>query len=140
MHCVALWRSQWSQQEMDEQQATYGSTHSEDIAAISEHDSVDGWSQVPSSLSASEPEANLQEVWTSIIAEYEAQDAEHRYGHMRQSMFTTKSRPKLKGKAAEVKDMGPVMLEVFKHFHNPNLAIHQKILVVLEGPTPLRFY
>ena len=98
MHCVALWCSQWSQQEMDEQQATYGSTHSEDIAAISEHDSVDGWSQVPSSLSASEPEANLQEVWTSIIAEYEAQDAEHRYGHMRQSMFTTKFQLKLKGK------------------------------------------
>ena len=57
--------------------------------------------------SASEPEANLQEVWTSIIAEYEAQDTEHRYGHMRQSMFTTKFQLKLKGKAAEVKDLGP---------------------------------
>ena len=36
-----------------------------------------------------EPEANLQEVWSSIIAEYEAKDTENRYGHMRQSMFTT---------------------------------------------------
>ena len=51
---LPLWCSQWSQQEMDEQQATYGSTRSEDIAAISEDDSADGWSQVPSSWSASE--------------------------------------------------------------------------------------
>ena len=85
-------------------------------------------------------EDNLQIVWDQVQKEYEIQGTENRYGHMRQSMFTTKSQPKLKGKAAAVKDMGPVMLEVFKHFHNPNLVIHQKILVVLEGPTPLRFY
>ena len=85
-------------------------------------------------------EENLQIVWDQIQKEYEIQGTENRYGHMRQSMFTTMSQPKLKGKAAEVKDMGPVMLEVFKHFHNPNLVIHQKIRVVLEGPTPLRFY
>ena len=80
-----------------------------------------------------EPEANLQEVWSSIIAEYEAKDTENRYGHMRQSMFTTKSQPKLKGKAAEVKDLGPVMVDVWKKFYNPSIVIHQKILTVLEG-------
>jgi len=85
-------------------------------------------------------EGNLQVVWGHIQIEYDRQDTENRFGHMRQSMFTTNSQPKLKGKAAEVKDMGPVMLEVFRKLHNPNLAIHQKILIVLEGPTPLRFY
>ena len=48
-------------------------------------------------------------------------------------MFTTKSQPKLKGKAAEVKDLGPVMVPVWKKFYNPSLAMHQKILIVLEG-------
>ena len=79
------------------------------------------------------PEENLQSVWDNIQEEYEAQDTECRYGQMRQSMFTTKSQPKLKGKAAEVKDMGPVLLEVFRRHHNPLLVIHQKFLVVLEG-------
>ena len=56
-----------------------------------------------------------------------------RYGHMRRTMFHTKSQPKLKGKAAEVRDLGPVMVRVWRKHMNANLLIHQKILVVLEG-------
>ena len=48
-------------------------------------------------------------------------------------MFHTKSQPKLKGKAAEVKDLGPVMVLVWEKHMNCNLQIHQKILVVLKG-------
>ena len=51
MHCVALWCSQWSQQEMDEQQATYGSTHSEDIVGAKCHHLGQQVSEVTNRLS-----------------------------------------------------------------------------------------
>ena len=78
-------------------------------------------------------EENLQEVWDDIQEAYEHIGSENRYGHMRRTMFTTKSQPKLKGKAAEVRDMGPVMVRVWRKHMNANLLIHQRILVVLEG-------
>ena len=78
-------------------------------------------------------EENLQVVWDDIQEAYDDIGTENRYGHMRRTMFTTKSQPKLKGKAAEVRDMGPVMVRVWRKHMNANLLIHQKILVVLEG-------
>ena len=59
-------------------------------------------------------EENLQEVWDDIQGGCVDIGTENRYGHMRRTMFTTKSQPKLKGKAAEVKDMGPVMVRVWR--------------------------
>ena len=82
---------------------------------------------------AGDVEENLQEVWDDIQEAYDDIGTENRYGHMRRTMFITKSQPKLKGKAAEVRDMGLVMVRVWKKHMNANLLIHQKILVVLEG-------
>ena len=76
---------------------------------------------------------NLQQVWDDIQEGYEYLGSANRYGNMRRTMFHTKSQPKLKGKAAEVKDLGPVMVRVWRKHMNSNLLIHQKILVVLEG-------
>ena len=78
-------------------------------------------------------EENLAVVWRDIESTYDELDSENRYGHMRQTMFTTKSQPKLKGKAGEIKDLGPVMVKVWEKHMNPNLLIHHKILVVLKG-------
>ena len=78
-------------------------------------------------------EENLAVVWRDIEAGYDELGTENRYGRMRQTMFTTKSQPKLKGKAGEVKDLGPVMVKIWEKHMNPNLLIHQKILVVLKG-------
>ena len=78
-------------------------------------------------------EENLAVVWRDIEADYAELRTESRYGRMRQTMFTTKSQPKLQGKAGEVKDLGPVMVKVWEKHMNPNLLIHQKILVVLQG-------
>ena len=64
---------------------------------------------------------------------YDELNSSDRYGLMRQTMFTTKSQPKLKGKAAEIKCLGPVMVKVWQKHMNPNLKVHQKILVVLQG-------
>ena len=78
-------------------------------------------------------EDNLSAVWRDIEAFYHELGSENRYGHMRQTMFHTKSQPKLKGKAGEVKDLCPVMVLLWGKYMNPNLQIHQKILVVLKG-------
>ncbi len=78
-------------------------------------------------------EENLAVVWRDIESCYEKLGTENRYGHMRQTMFHTKSQPKLKGKAGEIKDLGPVMVMIWEKHMNPNLLIHQKILVVLKG-------
>ena len=78
-------------------------------------------------------EQNLNEVWGHIIREYDSQCSENRFGQMRQTMFTTKSAPKLQGKAGEIKDLGPVLVEVWRTHYNPNVEIHSKILIVLEG-------
>ncbi len=78
-------------------------------------------------------EENLAVVWRDIQSCYDELGTAERYGHMRQTMFHTKSQPKLKGKAGEVKDLGPVMVMVWEKHMNPNLLIHQKILVVLKG-------
>jgi len=78
-------------------------------------------------------EENLAVVWRDIEHGYDELNSENRYGHMRQTMFTTKSQPKLQGKAGEIKDLGPVMVKVWEKHMNPNLLIHQKILVVLKG-------
>ena len=76
---------------------------------------------------------NLQEVWDDIQEGYEAIGTENRYGQMRRTMSHTKSQLKLKGKAAEVKDLGPVMVRVWRKHMNKNVSIHNKILLVLEG-------
>ena len=78
-------------------------------------------------------EENLTEVWRDIERCYHELETENRDGHTRRTMSHTKSQPKLKGKAGEVKDLGPVMVMVWEKHMNPNLLIHQKILVVLKG-------
>ena len=80
--------------------------------------------------------ANLAIVWRDIEFFYVELGTENRYGHMRQTMFHTKSQPKLRGKAGEVRDLGPVMVKVWEKHMNPNLHIHQQILLVLKGILP----
>ena len=80
-------------------------------------------------------ENNLAQVWRDIEETYKVLNSENRYGHMRQTMFTTRSQPKLKGKAGEVKDLGPVMVQLWQKHMNPAFEIHRKILIVLKGCT-----
>ena len=78
-------------------------------------------------------DGNVSQVWEDIERCYARLYNENRYGRMRQTMFHTRSQPKLQGKAGEVKDLGPVMVMVWEKHMNKNLLIHQKILVVLRG-------
>lgn len=83
-------------------------------------------------------EQNVTAVWKDIEKCYAKLATENRYGQMRQTMFHTKSQPKLQGKAGEVKDLGPVMVMVWEKHMNHNLLIHQKILLVLKGAAVFR--
>ena len=81
------------------------------------------------------PEANLAIVWDFVQLAYDAYSTENRYSMLRMTMFHAKSQPKMRGKAAEIKDFLPVVLALWRHFSNPKLILHQKILYVLEGLT-----
>ena len=52
-------------------------------------------------------------------------------------MFTTRSAPKLQGRAAEIKDFGPVLVKLWSKYMNGALSVHQKILIVLQGSAHL---
>ena len=80
-----------------------------------------------------DPEDNLSLLWQQIEMLYASFDTQNRYGKIRQTMFTTKSAPKMQGTAAEIKDFGPILVELWRHHMNPNLTMHCKILTVLEG-------
>ena len=86
---------------------------------------------VPESLG--DLECRLAFVWGEIFEEYERQGTKNRYTVIKLSMFTTKSTPKLKGKAAEVKDLGPVLLAVFRRLMNKKLWLHRQIEIMLRG-------
>eukprot|EP00972_Heterocapsa_arctica_P084264 12414086-Heterocapsa_arctica.AAC.1 len=51
---------------------------------------------------------------------------------MKLSMFFTKKGVVPKGKAQEVKDLGPVLLVIWKKHMNGGLRIHRQIRILLE--------
>ncbi len=59
------------------------------------------------------PDAKLMEVWHHILRIYREDEVQNRFGSLKMTMFTTKSSPKLKGKAAEVRDLVPVLHKVW---------------------------
>jgi hypothetical protein len=79
-------------------------------------------------------EDSLSIVWGLIQKIYKDDHVPNRFGNLKMTMFTAGASPKLKGKAAEVKDLGPVLHEVWKAFYNPNLEVkvHRKIELVLR--------
>ncbi len=79
------------------------------------------------------PQENLQQIWGDINRLYGEMGTENKYWIIRMSMFTTGSQPKMKGKAAEIKDLLPVLVRVWRKYYNAELEIHSKILVILEG-------
>ena len=78
-------------------------------------------------------EGNLSILWDFIGLAYDHFESENRYSQIRFTMFHSKSQPKMKGKAAEIKDFGPVLLACCREFLNQKLVLHQKIIFVMEG-------
>lgn len=74
-----------------------------------------------------EPETNLSVVWAGIQLFYSQNHVGNPFGNLKLTMFTARSTPKLKGKAAEVRDLGHALHHVFKLHMNTALQLHRRI-------------
>jgi hypothetical protein len=88
------------------------------------------------------PKENLALVVSQLKSEYEFINTAHRYGMITQGMFISKKsdQPKMKGRAAEVRHLGPALLRVFTHFvelHPPGLdswkVLYETVVAALEA-------
>jgi hypothetical protein len=78
------------------------------------------------------PEENLAMIWGRIGEIYKERRTHDRYGALKMTMFTSKSSPKLKGKAAEVKNLAPVLYSVWNEQSDPNVENHRKMGLLLR--------
>jgi len=90
------------------------------------------WVLVNWILPGDDKAAKLSVIWSDIVRIYREDNVSDRYGSLKLTMFTTGTTPKLKGKAAEVKCLGPVLVKVFEAYMNANLDLHRKILTMLQ--------
>jgi hypothetical protein len=78
------------------------------------------------------PEVNLCTVWGAISGYYSHNRVVDTFRNMKLSMFTDPAAPrntypKLKGRAAEVKRLGPALLHVWERWGNAGDRIHQQV-------------
>jgi len=80
------------------------------------------------------PESNLKLCWNFIQLYYKRHKVEVRYRYLNKlTMFTRKNKtPKLKGKAAEIKYFGQVLLALWTRFMKSTIAIHKQIQLMLK--------
>ena len=82
------------------------------------------------------PLENLKRVWARVLHFYKASrtPAANRFRSLgKLSMFVRRTGyPKLRGKGHELKHFGRALLDVWQHFHNPVIRIHQQILLMLQ--------
>jgi len=79
-----------------------------------------------------EPAENLRVSFCEIQDVYRRREVKNRYAQMKLSMFFSKKGIALKGKAQEVKDMGPVLLEIWESRYNNNIKIHRQVRLILD--------
>ena len=70
-------------------------------------------------------EENLKTVWLGIAYWYKELGVDNKFAQLKPTMFSTKSSPKLKGKAGEVKDLVQVLHKVWLKYFNPLLEIQK---------------
>ena len=77
-------------------------------------------------------EQNLQIVFKDVERIYKEDKTPNRFGQIKMTMFTTRSQPKLKGKAGEIKDFGPVLHKIWKAYMNERIALHRQMEFILR--------
>ena len=86
------------------------------------------------------PAENLKILWQWILRYYKKHKIiKNRYRALNKlTMFVKKkSYPKLRGKAVEIKNFGPVIVQVWKHFCNKKDKTHRMITALLETSAEL---
>jgi len=86
-------------------------------------------------------EARLSFLMGQIFEMYDQLGSKHRYGAIKMTMFSSKSsaKPILKGRAAEVKCLGPVLHEIWQRYMNTRIELHNNVELVLRGSRHLDF-
>ncbi len=79
-----------------------------------------------------EPAENLRHIACEIQDTYRKLGVTNRYSQMKMRMFFTEKGVVLKGKAQEVKNLGPVLLVIWIKHMNVELRIHRQIRILLE--------
>ena len=83
----------------------------------------------------SDPATNLKLVWKDIMALYKARRTKSRFGVMTPNMIqpARAKLPELKGKAAQIRALGPIMVEVWRKRMDPGNPQHRDVLSGLES-------
>ena len=74
------------------------------------------------------PNENLRALADRIVKYFKENNVQHHYKNLTKLTMISKKDgyPKLRGKAAEVKSLGPALLSAWQHWQNPNLDMHKK--------------
>lgn len=85
-------------------------------------------------MPSDDPNENLQALSDHIMRYFKVHNVQHHYKNLNKLTMISKKDgyPKLKGKAAEVKSMGPALLSAWQHWQNPNVEMHEKIGIMLK--------
>ena len=82
------------------------------------------------------PDENLKTCWTWLKAFFKQHRTPNPYRYLnRLSVFLRNKGkfPKLRGKAAEVKSLGPGLLSLWENKMNEHLAVHRKVCIMLKA-------
>ena len=78
------------------------------------------------------PEQNLEKLQREIFDIYKSDDVKTRFSNLQLSMFSLKAKGNLRGKAAEIKCLGPVLLKIWDKHASGQVSIYQKIRLMLH--------
>ena len=90
------------------------------------------WILVNMILPGDDASAKLTVIWSDIMRIYKEDNVSCRYGAIKMTMFTHKTTPKLKGKAAEIKHLGPVFVKVFRAYMSEHLLLRRQNFLLLK--------
>ena len=88
------------------------------------------------------PEDNLDEIWSRCLTYYREHKIVDRYRNMKLGLFCKPSTPysgfpKLRGKAVEVRNLGPPLSKIWGELMNPALPLHLQVAFLLKSSVKL---
>ena len=85
-------------------------------------------------MPSDDPTENLQALSDHILRYFKIHSVQNHYKYLNKLTMISKNDgyPKLRGKAAEVKSLGPALLSAWQQWQNPNLDVHKKIGIMLK--------
>lgn len=79
-----------------------------------------------------EPGENLARLWRMIKDKYKEFGTEHRFGTMKMTMFSPGGGAKLRGTAAQIRGIGPVLHRIWKELCKSKLRVYSQVELCLR--------